>query len=56
MIFELQFLTVPQAARVLGMHRDTVVRAIRRGEIPARMILSKYRIPIAALRDMGAAL
>lgn len=40
-----QYLSTSQLAEILGVHRETVYRAIRRGEIPHIKILSKILIP-----------
>jgi excisionase family DNA binding protein len=43
-------LTVPQAARLLGINRNTCYEAVRRGEIPSfRLGERGIRIPTAAL-------
>jgi excisionase family DNA binding protein len=42
-------LSVPEAARLLGIGRNTAYEAIRRGEIPALRIGRRLLVPRAAL-------
>jgi excisionase family DNA binding protein len=42
-------LPIGEAARRLGIHRDTLRAAIRRGEIPATRIGRRWLVPVAAL-------
>jgi excisionase family DNA binding protein len=42
-------LSVPDAARVLGIGRALAYRAVRRGEIPSIRIGRRYLVPRAAL-------
>lgn len=45
------FLTPREAAPLLGMSEDLVREAIRRGELPGRKVLGRYKIARAALDD-----
>jgi excisionase family DNA binding protein len=44
-----EFLTVPEAARLLRVREATVRRLARRGELPALRVGSRWRIPIDSL-------
>lgn len=46
------FLSVPEAAEVLGLHRQTVYRAIRNKEIPSVVLAGKILVPVDDLREM----
>ena len=41
--------TVPEAARLLGISKDTAYEAARRGDLPVRMIGRRLLVPRAAL-------
>ena len=43
--------TTAEAAKLIGIHRNTVLAWIRRGELRARRRGRDYRIPLVALRD-----
>jgi excisionase family DNA binding protein len=43
------FFTVTQAAKLLQVAPNTVLEAIRRGQLPAVMIGDRYRIPASSL-------
>lgn len=45
-------MTVPEAAEALGVHRDTVYDAVRRGELPAIRLGRTVRIPTARIARM----
>jgi excisionase family DNA binding protein len=49
------FLTVEQAAEVVGMGRTTAYDAIRRGEIPSVRFGRRLRVPRHALLSLGTA-
>lgn len=44
--------SVPEAAAILGIGRNTVYVAVRRGEIPALRIGKRIVIPRGQLREM----
>ena len=44
-----QALTIGQAASRLGVHRETLRSAIRRGEIPAARLGRRWLVPVSAL-------
>jgi excisionase family DNA binding protein len=46
------YISVAEAAVLLGVHRHTIYNAIRAKELPARRLGGRYLIPIAALRDL----
>lgn len=46
------FISVAEAAVLLGVHRQTVYAAIRSGELPARRLGGRYLIPLASLRAL----
>jgi len=48
-------LSVPEAARLLGIGRNTAYEAIRRGEIPALRIGRRLLVPRAALESLLSA-
>jgi excisionase family DNA binding protein len=50
-----EFLTVEEAAVVLGVGRTLAYEAVRRGEIPSARIGRIIRVPKAALLQMRAA-
>jgi excisionase family DNA binding protein len=41
--------TVPEAARLLGISKDTAYEAARRGELPVKVIGRRMLVPRAAL-------
>jgi len=43
--------TVDEAARLLRISRDSVVRAIQRGDLPGRKVGKFWRIPRAGFAD-----
>jgi len=45
-------LTVPEAAKALGIGRSTAFLAVKRGEIPHLKIGKRIVIPVAALQRM----
>lgn len=45
-------LTVPEAARVLGISRDAAYKAVARGEIPALRVGRRYLVPVGSLERM----
>jgi excisionase family DNA binding protein len=47
------FLTVEQAAEVLGLGRSNTYEAIKRGQVPAVKFGRKIRVPKAALLSLG---
>jgi excisionase family DNA binding protein len=47
--------TVEQAARLLGIGRNSAYDAVRRGEIPVLKIGHRYLVPRAALERMLSA-
>ena len=49
---ERQTLTVEEAARVLGIGRNSAYEAVRRGEIPAIRIGKRFVVPWVALERM----
>ena len=51
---EPEAITIGQAARRLGVHRDTLRSAIARGEVPAARIGRRCLIPLAAIDDLLA--
>jgi excisionase family DNA binding protein len=51
---EPEAITIGQAARRLGVHRDTLRSAIARGEVPAARIGRRWLIPLAAIDDLLA--
>jgi excisionase family DNA binding protein len=48
-------LSVPEAARLLGIGRNTAYEAIRRGELPALRIGRRLLVPRAALESLLSA-
>jgi excisionase family DNA binding protein len=42
-------LPIGEAARRLGIHRDTLRAAIRRGEVPATRVGRRWLVPVAVL-------
>lgn len=55
MAVERQTFTVEEAARILGLGRNTAYVAARRGELPTIRIGKRYVVPKAALeRLLGA--
>ena len=49
---ERQALTIGEAARRLGVHRETLRAAIERGEVPASRLGRRWLVPIAAIEDL----
>ena len=52
---ERQTLTIEEAARVLGIGRNTAYEAVRRGEIPVVRIGRRFLVPRAALEQLLSA-
>ncbi|MGA2530729.1 MAG: helix-turn-helix domain-containing protein [Acidimicrobiales bacterium] len=46
---EPQALNIGQAAHRLGVHRETLRAAIKRGEIPASRLGRRWLVPVSAL-------
>ncbi len=46
--------TIAEAARRLGVHRETLRGAIRRGEIPAARLGRRWLVPVAAIDRLVA--
>jgi excisionase family DNA binding protein len=53
---EPQALTIADAARRLGVHRETLRAAIERGEVPAARLGRRWLVPVAALDRLLAGL
>ena len=51
---ERQPLTIIEAARRLGVHRETVRRAIERREVPAVRLGRRWLVPVQAVEDLLA--
>jgi len=51
---ERQALTIGEAARRLGVHRQTLRAAIDRGEVPAARLGRRWLVPITAIDDLLA--
>lgn len=49
---ERQALTIGEAARRLGVHRETLRAAIERGEVPASRLGRRWLVPVAAVEDI----
>ena len=49
MIGEKMVLTVPEAAKVLGIGKNLAYEAIQRGEIPSVKVGGRILVPVAAL-------
>lgn len=47
-------ITVPEAAAILGIGRDTAYQAVRAGDLPAIRLCGAIRIPTAALERLLA--
>jgi excisionase family DNA binding protein len=47
------FLSVPEAAAMLGVDERTCRRAIRAGDVPAVRVSGVWRIPAAKIRAMA---
>lgn len=45
-------LTVAEAAPILGVSRNSLYEAVRRGEIPALRVGSRWLLPTAAIRSL----
>ncbi len=45
-------LSVPEAAQVLGIGRNSAYEAVRRGEIPVIKIGARLVVPVAGLRRL----
>jgi excisionase family DNA binding protein len=45
-------MTVPEAARVLGIGRDAAYRAAARGELPTLRVGRRILVPVAALERL----
>ena len=45
-------LTVPEAARALGLGRNQAYAAVRRGELPAIRVGRRLLVPLAALERL----
>lgn len=44
--------SVEDAARALGIHRNSAYKFVRNGEIPSIKVGARYVVPTAALRKM----
>lgn len=44
-------ISVPEAARLLGLGRNSVYEAVRRGEVPAVRVGRRLVVPIRALEE-----
>jgi excisionase family DNA binding protein len=44
--------TIGEAARRLGVHRETLRAAIERGEVPAARLGRRWLVPIAAIEQL----
>lgn len=51
---ERQPLTIGEAARRLGVHRETLRAAIGRGEVPAARLGRRWLVPVDAIDDLLA--
>jgi len=51
---ERQPLTIIEAARRLGVHRETVRRSIERREVPAVRLGRRWLVPVQAVEDLLA--
>lgn len=51
---ERQAITIGEAARRLGVHRETLRAAIERGDVPAARLGRRWLVPIAAIEDLLA--
>lgn len=51
---EAQALTIGEAARRLGVHRETLRAAIERGDIPAARLGRRWLVPVAAIEELLA--
>lgn len=49
-----QWLTVPEFAKLMGMHEQTVRDMCRKGDIPARKLGSVWKIPYTEPADVRA--
>ncbi len=47
-------ISIPEAAHRLHVHVDTVRRAIRRGELPARKLWGRWKIAVSDLDAIGS--
>lgn len=45
-------ISVDDAARALGIHRNSAYKAVKNGDIPSVRVGSRYVVPTAALRKM----
>ena len=48
------FVTVEEAAQIIGIGRHAAYAAVRSGEIPSIRIGRSWRIPLEALRQMAS--
>jgi len=46
---------IPEAARILGISRETLRQAVIRGEVPARRLGRQWLIPVAVLDSYAGA-
>jgi excisionase family DNA binding protein len=51
---EAQALSITEAAKRLGVHRETLRAAIARGEIPAGRVGRRWLVPVAAIERLLA--
>ena len=49
---ERQALTIGEAARRLGVHRETLRAAIERGEVPASRLGRRWLVPVDAIEEL----
>jgi excisionase family DNA binding protein len=45
-------ITVPEAAAILGISKESAYSAVRKGELPVLMLGRRYVVPTARLRQM----
>lgn len=48
----LEFISVPTAARLLGIGRSTLWRRVWAGEVPSTKLGTSRRLPVAYIRDL----
>lgn len=51
---ERQAITIGEAARRLGVHRETLRAAIERGEVPAARLGRRWLVPLVVVEDLLA--
>ena len=50
-----EYLSIPEAARILGLSRIAVFKQVKKGRLPAIRIGRNWAVPAAALADKGLA-